>query len=260
MKTFGDEEQEHVDALTATINDLGGKPVKAPEVDFGDAFSSAGRVHRAGDHVRGHRRQRLQRRRADDRVEGPAGDGRRDRPGRGAPRGGDPLAAARTPAPGGVRPDPDEDEVLKAVQPFIKACMQAAVADRPRSAPAAALGGGSSPPAAAATTRPAVGDDASRRRRARRGPQSDRPDRDRRLQVRAAETITVDAGTKVTWTNGDEAAHTATADDGSFDTGTLDLDDPKAVSFDEPGTYSYYCRFHPFMKATVEVNLSESRG
>ncbi len=41
VKTFGDEEQEHVDALTATINDLGGTPVKAPKVDFGDAFSSA---------------------------------------------------------------------------------------------------------------------------------------------------------------------------------------------------------------------------
>jgi rubrerythrin len=41
VKTFGAEEQEHVDALTATIEDLGGKPVKAPAVDFGDAFSSA---------------------------------------------------------------------------------------------------------------------------------------------------------------------------------------------------------------------------
>jgi rubrerythrin len=39
-KTFGAEEQEHVDALTATITDLGGEPVKAPKVDFGDAFSS----------------------------------------------------------------------------------------------------------------------------------------------------------------------------------------------------------------------------
>jgi rubrerythrin len=40
VKTFGGEEQEHVDALSATITDLGGKPVKAPAVDFGDAFSS----------------------------------------------------------------------------------------------------------------------------------------------------------------------------------------------------------------------------
>lgn len=39
-KTFGGEEQEHVEALAATIKDLGGKPVKAPGVDFGDAFSS----------------------------------------------------------------------------------------------------------------------------------------------------------------------------------------------------------------------------
>jgi len=39
-KLIGDHEVEHVDALSATISDLGGKPVKAPKVDFGDAFSS----------------------------------------------------------------------------------------------------------------------------------------------------------------------------------------------------------------------------
>jgi plastocyanin len=67
------------------------------------------------------------------------------------------------------------------------------------------------------------------------------------------EAVTVTAGTKVTWTNSDDAAHTATADDGSFDTGDLDQGDSKAITLDEPGTYSYFCRFHPFMKATVEV-------
>src|SRR3954451_2158699 len=36
VETFGNEEQQHVDALTKTITDLGGKPVKAPMVDFGD--------------------------------------------------------------------------------------------------------------------------------------------------------------------------------------------------------------------------------
>jgi rubrerythrin len=36
VETFGNEEQQHVDALTKTIMDLGGKPVKAPSVDFGD--------------------------------------------------------------------------------------------------------------------------------------------------------------------------------------------------------------------------------
>ena len=39
-KTFGEQEAEHVAGLTQAIEDLGGKPVKAPGVDFGDAFSS----------------------------------------------------------------------------------------------------------------------------------------------------------------------------------------------------------------------------
>ena len=39
-KLIGDHEAEHVEALSATISDLGGKPVKAPGVDFGEAFSS----------------------------------------------------------------------------------------------------------------------------------------------------------------------------------------------------------------------------
>ena len=65
--------------------------------------------------------------------------------------------------------------------------------------------------------------------------------------------LTVAVGDTVTWTNSDAQAHTATADDGSFDTGDLDRGDAKGITLDEPGTYSYYCRFHPFMKATVEV-------
>ncbi len=67
------------------------------------------------------------------------------------------------------------------------------------------------------------------------------------------ETITVKAGTEVTWTNSDDATHTATADDGSFDTGDLDRGRSKSVTFDAAGSFTYYCRFHPFMKATVEV-------
>ncbi len=39
-KTFGEQEAEHVAGLTQAIEDLGGKPVEAPKVDFGDAFSS----------------------------------------------------------------------------------------------------------------------------------------------------------------------------------------------------------------------------
>ena len=67
------------------------------------------------------------------------------------------------------------------------------------------------------------------------------------------ETISVNSGTEVTWRNSDDATHTATADDGSFDTGDLDRGDAKSVTFDKAGSFTYYCRFHPFMKATVEV-------
>ena len=35
-----DNENEHVTALMGTVKDLGGKPVEAPGVDFGDAFAS----------------------------------------------------------------------------------------------------------------------------------------------------------------------------------------------------------------------------
>ncbi len=61
------------------------------------------------------------------------------------------------------------------------------------------------------------------------------------------------AGTTVTWTNQDDAAHTSTARDESFDTGTLDQGDAGDVTLDEPGTYDYYCRFHQFMNGTIEV-------
>ena len=67
------------------------------------------------------------------------------------------------------------------------------------------------------------------------------------------ETVSVSAGDMVTWTNSDEAPHTATADDEAFDTGDLDRGDEGEVTFDTPGSYPYYCRFHAFMKGTVEV-------
>ena len=58
------------------------------------------------------------------------------------------------------------------------------------------------------------------------------------------EEITVPAGTTITFTNQDKAPHTATADDGSFDTEELGKGDSAEETFDDPGTYAYYCRFH----------------
>ena len=67
------------------------------------------------------------------------------------------------------------------------------------------------------------------------------------------EALTVEAGSTITWVNSDKAPHTATADDGSFNTESISQDQESEVTLDEPGTYAYFCEFHPFMKATVEV-------
>jgi plastocyanin len=66
-------------------------------------------------------------------------------------------------------------------------------------------------------------------------------------------TVTVQAGGKVIWQNEGEAPHTATADDDSFDTGTIESGKLKSVNFKQVGTYSYICTIHPDMQGTVEV-------
>ena len=65
--------------------------------------------------------------------------------------------------------------------------------------------------------------------------------------------VVVSRGGKITWTNSDAAAHTATADDRSFDTQTINHGKSHSVVFKRTGTYRYHCDFHPFMKATVVV-------
>lgn len=65
-------------------------------------------------------------------------------------------------------------------------------------------------------------------------------------------TVTVEAGSKVSWVNHDSAPHTATAN-GGFDTGTLKQGDMRTLTLKQPGTYAYVCQFHPFMKATIIV-------
>lgn len=65
--------------------------------------------------------------------------------------------------------------------------------------------------------------------------------------------VTIEEGGKVTWINRDSVPHTATAEDGSFDTGTLEEGKLGSESFKEPGTYAYTCTIHPQMEGTVEV-------
>jgi plastocyanin len=65
--------------------------------------------------------------------------------------------------------------------------------------------------------------------------------------------IAVKKGGRITWTNSDSTAHTATADQRSFDTQAIDPGKSKSVSFTRAGSFAYHCDFHPFMKAMVVV-------
>ena len=66
-------------------------------------------------------------------------------------------------------------------------------------------------------------------------------------------TLEVAVGTTVTWTNADSATHTVTADDGSFDSNNLATGATFTQTFAKAGTFTYHCKIHTSMKATVTV-------
>lgn len=61
------------------------------------------------------------------------------------------------------------------------------------------------------------------------------------------------AGTTVTWKNDDPLAHTITATDRSFDSGSIESGRTWSRAFARAGTYTYFCIPHPFMKGTIVV-------
>jgi plastocyanin len=67
-------------------------------------------------------------------------------------------------------------------------------------------------------------------------------------------TITVTAGTTITWTNKDAVAHTVTSDGGLFDSGSIASGGTTSIQFNNTGTFPYHCAVHPGMKASVIVN------
>lgn len=66
-------------------------------------------------------------------------------------------------------------------------------------------------------------------------------------------TVTIKAGTTVTWENKDKVQHTVTSDSGLFDSGLLAKGVAFSYTFTEPGTYTYHCAPHPNMKGTIIV-------
>lgn len=68
------------------------------------------------------------------------------------------------------------------------------------------------------------------------------------------ETITVTAGTTITWTNKDGIIHTVTGNTGLFDSGNIGNSGTYSLKFTSAGTFQYYCRVHPAMTGKVAVN------
>ena len=67
-------------------------------------------------------------------------------------------------------------------------------------------------------------------------------------------TVTVAAGTEVTWLNRDDIPHTVVSDDKTtFKSRALDTDEKFSFTFAKAGTYTYFCSIHPRMTAKVVV-------
>ncbi len=70
--------------------------------------------------------------------------------------------------------------------------------------------------------------------------------------------IVIEKGKQVTWVNEDSAFHSITsgyygAPTDLFDSGHLDPFESYTLTFDETGTYDYFCTLHPWMKGQVIV-------
>lgn len=65
--------------------------------------------------------------------------------------------------------------------------------------------------------------------------------------------MTIPVGSKITFTNNDDAEHTVTAKDGAFDTGLFGKGVSKTITFSKAGEYQIFCKPHNFMTAKIVV-------
>ncbi len=57
-------------------------------------------------------------------------------------------------------------------------------------------------------------------------------------------SVTVQSGTRITWTNTDSVAHTVTADNSSYSSGSLSPGQTYSLTFTAKGEYTYFCGYH----------------
>ena len=66
-------------------------------------------------------------------------------------------------------------------------------------------------------------------------------------------TLTVKAGTTVTWINADDIPHLVSENDGKFRSSALDTNDKFSQNFATAGTVEYFCAIHPHMTGKIVV-------
>jgi plastocyanin len=72
--------------------------------------------------------------------------------------------------------------------------------------------------------------------------------------------LNVAPGTTIRFVNNDIEPHTATADNGLFDTGVLQPGSSFDVFLDGSGTVTYHCELHPDMQGSVVVGEASGGG
>ena len=67
-------------------------------------------------------------------------------------------------------------------------------------------------------------------------------------------SLTISAGTAVTWVNNSSTAITVTSPDGLFDSESVAAGGSFSYTFDTPGTFRYFCVPYPHMKGVITVS------
>jgi len=65
--------------------------------------------------------------------------------------------------------------------------------------------------------------------------------------------LTIAPGAQVTWVNKDDVPHTIVSVDHKFKSKALDTDEKFSFTFQDPGTYEYFCSVHPKMTGKIIV-------
>lgn len=66
-------------------------------------------------------------------------------------------------------------------------------------------------------------------------------------------SLTVKAGSTVTWANMDDEPHTVVSNTGLFRSAAMDTNESFSFKFEQPGTYHFTCSIHPRMVGTIVV-------